>query len=418
MKKIIKKIIGENRIIFIKLFIKKVKNNLFNRKKMKLYINNKFIQNEYLFSENGYNIFNGYYDLNPIKNKKMLVHKLKIKSGLQDSIELGYYDINNNTYQKIDDSNAWCWQQGSRLRWSEVFDNCVYYNSVYNNSYVCNLYNIEEKNIIKTINLPLYDISIDETYGVSLDFERLQFFRPGYGYCYLNKNKFENAPKDDGLIYIDLKTGAKKMLISLYELAIKVDSNLKYPHYLNHISISPDGSKIMFFHIWNVDKSKWKTELCVINCDGSNFKSLELNNRVSHYDWKNNDSLLITSVLKDSEECEYRYYYLNNKTKKIQNNSLKRDGHPTFIGNSENFITDTYPDEYGNQSVLLYLSNDNNVIKLADLPSDVMLYDQKRCDLHPKLSHFDGNNYISIDTTFKNRRRSVMVLEMRDENNE
>jgi hypothetical protein len=70
----------------------------------------------------------------------------------------------------------------------------------------------------------------------------------------------EYAPKDDGLFLMDIETGETNLLISLYELAKEVDQ-LKYEHYINHISFSPDGASLVFFHIWMDMNNKKKPDL-------------------------------------------------------------------------------------------------------------------------------------------------------------
>ena len=91
----------------------------------------------YSFFDNDTHIFGGYYDINILnhKNSKILVHRKKINSN-DNSLEIGYYNLKDTRdFIKIDKSEAWCWQQGSRLRWIDG-NNIISYNCVRDGNYV------------------------------------------------------------------------------------------------------------------------------------------------------------------------------------------------------------------------------------------------------------------------------------------
>ena len=206
MKKILIKIFGKEllhnckiRIIYIIklpiiIFMKKINTNKTKVKKIDI------------FSQKDKNIFFGYYDINPLKDNKLLVHRIRKKADTKkDLIDIGFYDINTKKYTFLIQSSAWCWQQGARLRWSKE-KNTIIYNDIENNHYCTRYFNIKNKKIIKTISYPLYDINKDETYGISINFSRLQRLRPGYGYDKLpDSTEKDFHPKNDGLFLVDLK---------------------------------------------------------------------------------------------------------------------------------------------------------------------------------------------------------------------
>ena len=66
---------------------------------------------------------------------------------------------------------------------------------------------------------PIYSISNDCLYAVSLDFRRLQRLRPGYGYEDLPDTSIDQkAPENQGLWLMDLKTGQSELIISLADI--------------------------------------------------------------------------------------------------------------------------------------------------------------------------------------------------------
>lgn len=416
IKKIIKKIIGEKSINFIKIQIKVIKGVFIKIANKTIKINEKLIKKVEVFELKNKNVFCGYYDLEPIKNEKMLVHVTdKNADTKKDEIEIGYFDINNKQYKKIINTKAWCWQQGSRLKWSNKENNIIYFNDMENDKYCLRKYDLQNEKIIKTIPYPIYDMNKEETFGISINFSRLQRLRPGYGYNSLEDSTVdEKAPKNDGIFTIDMKKNVSKLILSLEELAKDVDEKLIYEHYINHISFSPDGDKIMFFHLWTEKASglQWKNRLCVINIDGTDFKVLENIDLVSHYDWKNNNQLLITGIRIKQKTEFYRYYYIDSlKKEDIKDEFLTRDGHPVQKNNTDIFYSDTYPNTNCIQQLFEYDLNKRKYNILLEIFSNPKLESERRCDLHPKFIQKD--NLILVDSTFKGKKRSVILLELK-----
>lgn len=413
IKESIKKCIGGKRISLVRANIKLIKSKTIYKNKIKTEINEKEIESLEVYEQKRKNVFFGYYDLKQIKENKMLVHVTKKNANTKkDFVEIGYYNLQNNKYNFVTISRAWCWQQGSRLRWSKE-KNAIFFNDVNENGYCTKKYDISNMKTLDIIDYPLYDIDNEEEYGISINFSRLQQLRPGYGYNFLKENRIiEKAPNNDGLYIVNIKNKEKKLLISLQELAQRNDKDLQYYHYINHVSISPDGEKIMFFHLWtNKNQTNRKTELCIIDKNGKNFQILEEEFLVSHYTWVSNDELLVTAVDTLKGKCMYIRYKIIQKDKfMIENKNLIEDGHPTFL-HVNKFVSDTYPDNISNQRVFSYNINTNTYTQLLKIYSNPMLYDEKRCDLHPRIDNVE--NRITIDTTFYKKKRSIVLLKLK-----
>lgn len=420
LKSMLKKVIGEKRISKIKgiLYHYACKIQMLVKKVPNLDMDDTKISLKYILTEPGYHVYRGYYDLDYLNsdNKNFLCHRLPITSLKKQKIkcDIGYYDLNTKIFYKITDTFAWCWQQGSRLRWHPLKKDCILVNDVQNKKYCTKVYNINTKECIGIIEKPLYDVTSDFTYGLSLNFSRLQRMRPGYGYSYLEDDtKNISAPNNDGIFLINLKTNENKLLFSLEDLAKKVDTNGMYEHYVNHICIAPDNQNFIFFHIYLNSKEKnWKTVLYVSDIHGKNLKMLEMTDRVSHYCWIDERKIMMTCI--KEEKCYYCIYDIKTLKKDIINlQELNKDGHPSKMQNSLNFITDTYPLKNSRQKLLEFSLYEDKTHILASTYHDYRLRGEKRCDLHPVLSNND--NYISIDTTFKNKRRSILIFERKGE---
>ncbi len=408
IKRLIKSVIGKDNAELLYRYYKYVK--FYNYQRVKLLNSNcKRISQ---FQNPKINIFCGYFDIipnSPLNKNEILLHVLEgnAKHG-KDKIGLAVGNIENGTYNIFAYSRAWSWQMGARLRWSRTEPNTVFYNDYIDNEYCCIKYNIEKKCIILKYDMPLYDISRDETFGVGINFERLQRLRPGYGYsCSEDKTRDDIAPKDDGLYYVDLKTGEKKLFIRFFDLKNLHNSKDAKEHYVNHISISPDGKNIMFFHLWTKDGvDPWMANLCVYNLENSKVTYLEKSDVVSHYTWKNNDVLLITALNPDSHKCVYREYHIKSGIRKdLEDTHLMRDGHPTYLTGEHIFCSDTYPDEKSMQTLFLY---GESYIPLAQFFHDPRMVGEKRCDLHPHL--FLNKSVIAVDSICYGKRRCVIIL--------
>lgn len=348
------------------------------------------------------NVFFGYYDLQQFNSDrtKLLAHICgKNSNPAKDSALIAWFDRGNNTPHIISETNAWCWQQGSRLRWAPTHDECVMFNDFANGQYVCKMINIQNKSL-DIVSPALYDLTPDGKYGLGLNFRRLQELRPGYGYSRVNeKYPLRATPKDDGLFRYDLTNGKTKMLFSLDELSKDIQGD--YYHYLNHISISPDGSKFTFFHLWTKGKDHpWKMRFYVSNIDGTECKVITDQKCVSHYCWVDSDNMVITT----SEGLYYGVNVKDAELRLIESSHLIIDGHPSALNGA--ILSDTYPQKDSMQYVFLY---DGSYKQLLSIYSDPRLFGEKRCDLHPRLTR-DG--IITIDSSVKNGCRNIVEFQL------
>lgn len=413
-KEMLKKTIGQRNIQFIKTLLYLIKRNFpFNRNIIST--NSNYIESYKYIGLDKCNVFCGYYEV-PIFNfneRYLLVHILPehAKEGITD-VRLGYIDIDND--YKINEfakSKAWCWQQGSRLRWSNKFKNTVYFNDYLDNKYCSIKFDINKHQISETFETPFYDIDKKETFALSCNFDRLQRLRPGYGYSNTNYECEDKAPKNDGIFLFDIKNHSSKLIISLNNLAERADPLLEYFHYVNHISISPDGKKFMFFHIMTKPNSMHlKVLLYVYSIENQELTLLEKKDLSSHYCWLDDNNILIVGQSSCSKNFYYRIYNTSSKSfTSVTEHSEYGDGHPTKI--SENlYLSDSYPDKSFFQHLLVY-SYEKGFTSIASMIHSPSCYNDKRCDLHPKLS--PSKRQITVDTIYKDGLRGVLIFNMK-----
>lgn len=413
IKGMIKSRLDTKRWNYIVSHCKYIRDFPYRSKKRIMFKSLNMIDSYEIFFTKGMHTFFGYYDIQQLNKSenKLLVHKVAKRAVTsKDKAEIGYYDLNSKDYIKLAETCAWCWQQGSRLRWHPINENQVIFNNMVNSEYVTQIWDIEKRQCIRQINSALYDIDCNFQYGLGLNFSRLQRLRPGYGYDTLEDiTKGENVPEDDGIYYVDLNNGDKRLIISLLDLAVDSGLSDNHDHYINHISISPDGNHFMFFHVAQpIRGGDWITRLFVVENDGSHLKLLEGIDKVSHYCWKNNYEILVTCY-RSTKQQYYALYNINTGEKQIiDEDNLKFDGHPSYTVDGLQFISDTYPRQHNVQELFIYNTKLNRTSTIAKLYSDSRLFGEKRCDLHPRLSL--SQKIVTTDSTFLNGVRQVIMI--------
>lgn len=364
-----------------------------------------------IFSDPNAHIFFGYYDITPFdyNDDKVLACKVPINNSSTNTImELGYYNLDdgNSKFEKFGETSSWCWQMGPRLRWLNKDNQCVAYNSMQKNKYVCKVSNAITTDLVAQYPFPFYDIDKNEDYGISINFSRLQRLRPGYGYNNLpDETEGINAPTNDGILLYNLKNSEQKLLVSLAEIKnVKPDKTMvNAEHYFNHISFSPFSSDFIFFHLWIKDNKRY-SRLFIYNLETKK-SNLITSNIVSHYAWKSKNELLITET--DRQGFFYRIYNLiENSSYIFGERILINDGHPSFI-NADSIITDTYPNKFGYQQLQKYDTNQKLIKIIISLYSPPVFHGENKCDLHPRLNR--KKDLICIDTAMSSKREMALI---------
>lgn len=417
IKHCLKQVLGEQRLSDAKGIVLHhlIKGKMLFKRIPSLQFNKEKLQIKAVLTDKNYHVFRGYYDLRYLHEdgQRFLCHRLPInaKNNKATKCQVGYYDLADKQYHLIAESSAWCWQQGSRLRWHPTQNDRIVYNDVNGESYCTRIVNVQNGKLERTIVWPLYDISSDFKWGISLNFTRLQHFRPGYGYNYFDYLEAkESHIENDGLFLVDIDKNSAEHIVNLKVLADAVDPVGKYDHYLNHVSIAPNNARMIFFHIYKGKVKNWKTVLYVYEFATKKLTALEKEDRVSHYCWINDHQLMVTCHRDDGTEY-YCKYDTNNFTKKIVSiKGLDVDGHPSPLESKGVFITDTYPRSNSMQSLEIFSEQERNLQVIAMLYHDYRMRGEKRCDLHPTIEA-QGNS-ISMDTTYSGKRRSVIIFNL------
>ena len=119
-----------------------------------------------------------------------------------------------------------------------------------NDRFVSCILDIETRKM-RTLPMPVYALSPDGKWAVTVDYSRVNDMRAGYGYKGIpDKFAAEKAPKDAGIWRVDLKTGESKPIVSLADaVAIPNPDDPDFAqakHWFNHLLLSPDGKRQLY----------------------------------------------------------------------------------------------------------------------------------------------------------------------------
>lgn len=360
----------------------------------------------------GMEYFFGYYDKSPWDASDRYMLCLRAKDTYSsvapnEVAEIVLFDTHDkNSYKVIGKTNTWNVQQGCMLQWlGPDYKERVIYNDFRNGEYCSVILNLRT-NKERVIPIPVYSISQDGKYALTLDFSRLHRLRKGYGYSNLpDKTKGEKCPDKPCIWKVDLESEKVSPLMRYTDFANfePREEMMDAEHKVNHIMLNPSGSRFMVLHRWIIGTRKY-TRLVTVNSDGTDMYNLNDDNMTSHCCWKN-DAEILAYAHKHSEGNGY--YLMKDKKGNYKRKwpELISDGHPSYSPDGSMVVTDTYPDR--SRVATIYCINDDKVHKLARVFAPFRYDNDVRCDLHPRWNRVGDK--ICFDSTFEGKRGLYVV---------
>ena len=366
--------------------------------------------------------FFGYYDKSPwdITDRYMLC--MKANDTWSDVSPKETADIllidtekkedDKERVKKIAETRAWNVQQSCMLQWlGPDYSSRVLYNDYRDGKYVSvilTLATMEER----VIPAPVYSVSADGKFALTLDFSRLYNLRPGYGYYNVpEKTKGVALPDATAIWKVDLETGEVTELLKYTDFAnFQPRPEMQEAgavHKVNHIMLSPNGKRFMVLYRWFCGQRKY-TRLVTCNVDGTDMYVLSDDDMVSHCFWKNDSEIL---AFENKHNGGPGYYLMKDKTQEYLHcwPQFSNDGHPSYSPDGSLIVTDSYPDRARVASINLMdgdeTKKENKTIARVFAP---FKYDNDtRCDLHPRWNH--AGDKICFDSIFEGHRGLYVV---------
>jgi len=324
-----------------------------------------------------------------------------------EHISIGMIDLTKkDRWTTLGSTSAWNWQQGCMLQWLPGETSEVIWNVRTDTGYGSKILDVDSMEA-RFLSEPIYALSNDGNWAVSTDFRRINDMRPGYGYEGIDDPNYEIfAPKDVGIWKIDISTGEKELIFSIWDaqqMSEISNSNIT-KQWFNHLVVSPDNSRISFLHRRRIDGSgKRVTQMFTIDPDGKSPYLLVTSGHTSHYIWRDNKTILAWAT-----DGFYVFNDQSSKQEQIGENVMIEDGHCTYLSDKRWVLNDTYPDNDRLQHVYLFDTLLNKKIPLADLYSPNDYVGEWRCDTHPRSSP-DGKKIIVDSPHGLNGRQQYLI---------
>lgn len=312
-----------------------------------------------------------------------------------DSVEIGVIDSERDTpqWQAIGESKAWSWQQGPMAQFIPGTKQIVWNDreSGVLGARVFDLVTGQRKRFQR----PVYAVAPDGHTTFSLDFNRLDTLRPGYGYAGEGRaSELDPRPKEDGVWRQDLRTGKSDLVLSVHDAARAWTKNKglgfslqslmrRYQFWFNHIKVSPEGTRFtakLRYRPRDLSE-EWTDALGVsvtANVDGSDLRFLA--DATSHVIWLDESSLYLWRT-------DGVYLYRDEKKggvpiKQFAPEHLQHNVHIRRLGTTgERYVFDT---PYRETIELFELDEaSQSVTPIATFTGHQPERGPFRCDLHP-----------------------------------
>lgn len=361
----------------------------------------------------------GYYDKCPwsADGRLMLAMEVdfmdRVPTG-DDSIRIGVIDLEAGTgeFHALDETRAWCWQQGTMLQWLATDPNrLIIYNSVEDGQYVSVIRDVHSGET-RIIPRPVYAVSPDGTQAVSLNFARTGRCRPGYGYRALpDPTEGVMHPDDDGIWQVDLRTGETRLIVTIDQVTkIAYRRSMESENWFNHMQFCTDGSRFLWLHRWyRPGSERWFTRLFTATPDGSDIYLVADDDMVSHFDWRDERHILAWATHRQIGD---RYFLFRDQSpwfEVVGPDVFTCDGHCSYSPDPARryILTDTYPDARSRRWILLYDTQTGRRADLGCFLSPRRYAGEIRCDLHPRWSR-DGRQ-ICFDSLHEGERQLYVL---------
>lgn len=347
--------------------------------------------------------FFGYYDIPAFDSdcKRHLCLKVPFMDRMNekdDTAELYCIDLESGERTQIGETTAWNFQQACMLQWHPTQPDTVIYNLRCGDAEYPERTNSGYGAIVKNLSTgenmlldaPVANVVKTGDWAVSINFDRMYDFRPGYGYAG-QRDRFYDIPHpdNDGIFLIDMHTGKSRLIVSLqriWEFIGDYFGGDDKKICINHITFNTNGTRIVFLvRNFRDGKSGWKTAILTCDTQGEELFRLSDFGYASHYHWRDPHTVTFHSGGAELGDLGPQLYELNDLThtgRAIDTDFFVRDGHNSYSPDLEWMLYDSYPIN-GKRDLYLYdlVTKRGGLLgKYEIVPYSV---DDIRCDLHP-----------------------------------
>lgn len=356
--------------------------------------------------------FFGFHDKSPfsVDDKMLLAHHYSGADNRMpepgDRLEIGYFSGDDYLqFNPLAETYAWNWTQGAMLQWLGQSGQLIF-NDYDGNKHIARIIDIKGS-LLAVVPLPIGAVSPGGGKALSYNFARLRRGMPGYGYANgsdVDENINRPARKNSGLKVIDLQSMESTELFTVSDIAdIDPEPSMEGAfHYFTHCLFAPAGERFVFFHRWLVKDNRRYTRMISSDLSGQDLFIFPTDEMVSHVAWKDDRHILAYARTKPNGD---KYYLFKDKSAEFEiigEKCFSSDGHPQFSPDGQYLLTDTYPDRFGRQHLIIYDLQKQERRDVAKLRLPLSYIKGTRCDFHPRWNR--KGNMICFDSAHTGMR--------------
>ena len=323
------------------------------------------------------------------------------------------------------ETSTWCHQQGCMQLFLKHRPDCFVFNDFAAESHkmVARIFRLGQ-GLVGRYEYPIYAMSPDGNYAVSLNFGRIP--RRGYSYAAvpIPRDRFPADLDSDGLRLLDLRTGESRLIVT-YRKMLEMHP---YPYelegkyiWLNHAIINCDSTRVLWLLRSITDEvtisRMWRTYMYTSDLQGNDVKcplpEVYWTNMISHQIWGAKPTEIMVDsnwdqtghhvVVFDAGESPFR-------ARKIAD-SHGMAAHLVYSPDGKWILADSYPDRERMQTLLLIeVANGKHIVLgkfRQNTPENTI--GEKRCDLHPRWH--PAGNIVTVDSV-DSGKRAIYLLDL------
>ncbi len=350
-----------------------------------------------LFTPVGEHCFFGYYDIPAFSadGKRHLYLKVRFMDRMQekdDIAEIWVHDFEEGADERVAETTAWNFQQACMLQWHPANPDEIIYNVRADTEcgYGAVIRNLRTGET-RALDRPVANVARTGRHAVSVNFDRMFDFRPGYGYAGRRDPFFGvNHPDDDGIFVTDLSTGRSRLVVSLarvWDFCCKSHFKTDQKIMINHITFNPSGERLVFLvRNFYAPGGIWETAILTCDREGRELYLLSDFAMASHYYWKNDRVLAFYSDGREVSDLGAQYYELTDLShagRALDPDFFVRDGHMSNSPDGNWILYDSYIFPDFTRQLYLYnpRAKKGGLLGVYRVPE--VCAGDIRCDLHP-----------------------------------
>ena len=323
-------------------------------------------------------------------------------------------DCQRGTTQRIAEVAGWNWQIGAMLQWMPpTYDREIVYSDVHNGKYVSVIRNIET-GMERVLSQPACAISPDGKFAMAISIARLVHLRPLPDYTgIVDPFVREQRPKQEGLWWLDLASGARHLVMSLDEATrVSPKENMEdVKHHFDPPVLNPAGTRVLCRQRWArlVGGRPYNDRLFTCNPDGSDARVLADDDVVGEAVWQD-DTHVLAWAHQDQAGNHFRLFTdaADPAPAIVGAAELTEEGHCAYSPDRRWIALDTYPDARFQRHLQLYEPATQRRVEVGVFASPPpFLRGEIRCDLNPRWSR-DGTRVV-FDSAHEGVRQVYVV---------